>query len=501
MRGFYRLFYLFFLVLISSCANIVMPTGGDRDAEPPKAVASYPGMRDTAFRDNKIAIKFNEYVEWNNPNQNIIISPFIDGEIITKIHGKTVFVQPSTGFLPNKTYTIQLNNAVKDYHEGNLLPEFSLRFATGSQLDSSNVQVQVKNIEKEDATEALVVFCKEKIHFFDKKYDYISLATKGITRFDNLDAKSYYVFAFLDSNSNKKWDENERVGFVDQKISRKDTLNEMLLFPQMIKKNTALADNFQFGSFDLNFVQSLKNLEIISPRIQSVFMHSKKYKILFSPLENAGKLIFKVDGIQDTIEYKANEKKVDFEWVGYDRSRETEKMRFDSVEIQWNAKISKVDFNKITLKKDTTTVKLNGFIEGDKWMLTNLEPNSNYTLIIDSGALFASKFINKKMEYTFATIEKNQIREAINIKVEGNTKDWIAEVLVNKKRMFFDVSQNPVISLKNVTNSTLSFVFFYDKNKNGKWDSGDVRIGLQPEKLIRKELKLEGVQGLYTISL
>jgi hypothetical protein len=44
-------------------------------------------------------------------------------------------------------------------------------------------------------------------------------------------------------------------------------------------------------------------------------------------------------------------------------------------------------------------------------------------------------------------------------------------------------------------------VFFYDKNKNGKWDSGDVRIGLQPEKLIRKELKLEGVQGLYTISL
>jgi hypothetical protein len=144
---------------------------------------------------------------------------------------------------------------------------------------------------------------------------------------------------------------------------------------------------------------------------------------------------------------------------------------------------------------------LNGFIEGDKWILTNLEPNSNYTLIIDSGAMFASKFINKKMEYTFATIEKNQIREAINIKLEGNTKDWIAEVLVNKKRMFFDVSQNPVISLKNVTNSTLSFVFYYDTNKNGKWDSGDVRKAIQPEKLIRKELKLEGVQGLYTISL
>ena len=478
-----------------------MPTGGDRDAEPPKAVASYPGMRDTAFRDNKIAIKFNEYVEWNNPNQNIIISPFIDGEIITKIHGKTVFVQPSSGFLPNKTYTIQLNNAVKDYHEGNLLPEFSLRFATGSQLDSSNVQVQVKNIEKEDATEALVVFCKEKIHFFDKKYDYISLATKGIARFDNLDAKLYYVFAFLDSNSNKKWDENERVGFVDQKISRKDTLNEMLLFPQMIKKNTALADNFQCSSFDLNFLQDVKNLEIITPRLQAIWLNSKKYKILFSSLEGVGKMIFKADGIIDTIDYKINDKMTAFEWVGYSNNRETEKMRFDSVEIQWNAKISKVDFNKITLKKDTTTVKLNGFIEGDKWMLTNLEPNSNYTLIIDSGALFASKFINKKMEYTFATFEKNQIREAINIKVEGNTKDWIAEVLVNKKRMFFDISQNPVLSLKNVTNSALNFIFFMDKNKNGKWDSGDVRKAIQPEKLIRKELKLEGVQGLYTISL
>jgi hypothetical protein len=55
--------------------------------------------------------------------------------------------------------------------------------------------------------------------------------------------------------------------------------------------------------------------------------------------------------------------------------------------------------------------------------------------------------------------------------------------------------------LKNVITSTLSFVFFYDTNKNGKWDSGDVRKAIQPEKLIRKELKLEGVQGLYTISL
>ena len=329
----------------------------------------------------------------------------------------------------------------------------------------------------------------------------MSMASKGQALFDNLDAKSYYLFAFLDSNFNKKWDENERVAFSDARISRKDTLNQLLLFPQTIEKNTTIADNFQFGSFDLNFVQSVKNLEIISPRIQSVFIHPKKYKILFPPLENAGKLIIKVDGIPDTIEYKANEKKVDFEWVGYDRSRETEKMRFDSIEIQWNAKISKVDFNKITLKKDTTTVKLNGFIEGDKWMLTNLEPNSNYTLIIDSGALFASKFINKKMEYTFATFEKNQIREAINIKVEGNTKDWIAEVLVNKKRIFFDISQNPVLSLKNVTNSALNFIFFMDTNKNGKWDSGDVRKAIQPEKLIRKELKLEGVQGLYTISL
>jgi hypothetical protein len=501
MRGFYRLFYLFFLALFSSCANIVMPTGGDRDAEPPKAVASYPGMRDTAFTDNKIAIKFNEYVEWNNPNQNIIISPFIDGEILTKIHGKTVFIQPRNGFLPNKTYTIQLNNAVKDYHEGNLLPEFKLRFATGSQLDSSNVQVQVKNIEKEDATEALVVFCKEKNHFFDKKYDYISLATKGITRFDNLDAKSYYVFAFLDSNSNKKWDENERVAFSDARISRKDTLNQLLLFPQTIEKNTAIADNFQFGSLDLNFVQSVKNLQIISPRIQSVFIHPKKYKILFPPLENAGKLIFKVDGIQDTIEYKANEKKVDFEWVGYDRSREIEKLRYDSIEIQWNAKISKVDFNKITLKKDTTTVKLNGFIEGDKWILTNLEPNSNYKLILDSGALFASKYVCKKLEYAITTVEKNLFRETLNIKVDGDTKNALVEVFVNKNRMFFDISQNPLISLKNVINSTLSFVFFYDTNKNGKWDSGDIRKAIQPEKLIRKELKLEGVQGLYTISL
>ena len=478
-----------------------MPTGGERDTVPPKAVASYPGVNETGFKDNKIAIKFNEFVEWNNPNQNIIISPFIDGEILTKIHGKTVFIQPRNGFLPDKTYTIQLNNAIKDFNEGNILPSYSHKFSTGNQLDSSNVRIQVKNIEKEDATDALVVFCKDKNSFFEKRYEYVSMASKGQAFFDNLDAKSYYLFAFLDSNFNKRWDENERVAFSDARISRKDTMNQLLLFPQTIEKNTAIADNFQFGSFDLNFVQSVNNLEIISPKIQSVFIHSKKYKILFPPLENIGKIIFKVDGIQDTIEYRANDKKVDFEWVGYDRNREIEKLRYDSIEIQWNAKVSKVDFKKIALKKDTSFMPLKGYFEGDKWILTNLEPNSNYTLVIDSGAIFASKYVNKKIEYAIATIEKNQLRETLNIKLDGDTKNALVEVFVNKKRMFFDISQNPLISLKNVTNSTLSFVFFYDINKNGKWDSGNVRKAIQPEKLIRKELKLEGVQGLYTISL
>jgi hypothetical protein len=478
-----------------------MPTGGERDTVPPKAVASYPGVNETGFKDNKIAIKFNEFVEWNNPNQNVIISPFIDGEILTKIHGKTVFIQPRNGFLPDKTYSIQLNNAIKDFNEGNILPSYTHKFSTGNQLDSSHVQVQVKNIEKEDATDALIVFCKDKNSFFEKKYEYMSMASKGQALFDNLDAKSYYLFAFLDSNFNKKWDENERVAFSDARISRKDTSNQLLLFPQTIEKNTAIADNFQFGSFDLNFVQSVKNLQIISPRIQSVFIHPKKYKILIPPLENVGKLIFKVDGIPDTIEYKANEKKVDFEWVGYDRSREIEKLRYDSIEIQWNAKISKVDLKKIFLKKDTSFVELKGYFEGEKWIITNLEPNTNYTLNIDSGALFASKYVCKKLEYAITTVEKNQFRETLNIKVDGETKNALVEVFVNKKRMFFDISQNSLISLKNVINSTLSFVFFYDTNKNGKWDSGDVRKAIQPEKLIRKELKLEGVQGLYTISL
>ena len=251
----------------------------------------------------------------------------------------------------------------------------------------------------------------------------------------------------------------------------------------------------------MNFIQDVKKIEIISPRIQAVFIHSKKYKILFPPLENIGKIIFKVDGIQDTIEYKANDKKNNFEWVGYDKNIETEKLRYDSIEIQWNAKVSKVDLRKIFLKKDTSLVALKGYFEGDKWMLTNLEPNSNYTLVLDSGAMYASKYGSSRLEYLFSTVAKNQLRQIINIKVDGDTKNGIAELYINKKRLFFDISQNPMISLKNVTNSTLNVTFFYDTNKNGKWDSGNVKKAIQPEKLIRKEIKLEAVQALYTISL
>jgi hypothetical protein len=49
-----------FILLITSCAQIVTPSGGPKDDEAPKVKSSYPASKTTLFEENKITINFDE---------------------------------------------------------------------------------------------------------------------------------------------------------------------------------------------------------------------------------------------------------------------------------------------------------------------------------------------------------------------------------------------------------------------------------------------------------
>ena len=49
--------------ILARCASVGTPQGGPRDSLPPKVVMMTPAFGTTNFKDNRITIQFNEYVQ------------------------------------------------------------------------------------------------------------------------------------------------------------------------------------------------------------------------------------------------------------------------------------------------------------------------------------------------------------------------------------------------------------------------------------------------------
>ena len=57
----------------TGCANIIPPTGGPRDSLPPRLVSMRPVDSATNFGSKKIVIDFDEYVQLDNIQENLLV--------------------------------------------------------------------------------------------------------------------------------------------------------------------------------------------------------------------------------------------------------------------------------------------------------------------------------------------------------------------------------------------------------------------------------------------
>ena len=84
-----RLFlYILLLLFLSGCANMVAPSGGEKDTSPPEII-----RWQTENKNNELVLsfEFDEYIQFANWQENFFISPpLLNGNIKRKIHEKTL---------------------------------------------------------------------------------------------------------------------------------------------------------------------------------------------------------------------------------------------------------------------------------------------------------------------------------------------------------------------------------------------------------------------------
>ncbi|HEX2534193.1 MAG TPA: Ig-like domain-containing protein [Chitinophagaceae bacterium] len=142
---------LFSIVLLSAlgflsstgCANIIPPTGGPRDSLPPVLVTANPADSAVNFRGNRIVLTFNEFIDLQEVQNNLLFTPTMENNPVIEARLRTLTLRLRDSLEPNTTYTFNFGNAVRDINEGNILRNFTYTFSTGPVLDSLELRGRV----------------------------------------------------------------------------------------------------------------------------------------------------------------------------------------------------------------------------------------------------------------------------------------------------------------------------------------------------------------------
>ncbi len=207
----------------SGCAQIGAPTGGTKDTLAPVLVKASPDTNALNFRETRITLTFNEYVEVQDVQNNILVSPLQKANPNITNNLRTITVRLRDTLLPNTTYSINFGNAIKDVNEGNVYPNFTYVFSTGNSIDSLELAGKVLLAETGIADSTLSVFlyrntsdtAVEKI-----KPDYMArLNGDGSFRFKNLAQGQFNVYALKDGDGGKTYNsKTELFAFLDSTV-------------------------------------------------------------------------------------------------------------------------------------------------------------------------------------------------------------------------------------------------------------------------------------------
>jgi len=214
---------LSWVVIISSCANIGMPTGGPKDSIPPELVVTTPEYQALNYKGKDARFTFSEYILPDKIAETLVISPPLAKRPIIKTKSKTLIVQFNQELKDSTTYSLDFKNSVVDNNEKNPLENLRFSFSTGPVLDSLRVAGQAASAFDMEPIENLLVLLQSNLHdsaVFKVIPDYIAKTDEtGMFMMDNIAPGEYHVFAINDANNDMLYNEGaEEIAFVDELI-------------------------------------------------------------------------------------------------------------------------------------------------------------------------------------------------------------------------------------------------------------------------------------------
>jgi len=203
------------LLMSPGCANIVPPQGGPLDTLPPVLLHVTPGDSSTRFTSKKIDFYFDEYIDVQDPQAQLLVSPYPTVSPIVDARLRDLSVRLKDSLLPNTTYTIDFGNSIRDFTEGNIAKGIRYIFSTGNYFDSLEIKGQVILAQTGKTDSTLIVMLHtdpEDSAVYKKKPVYIArLDKEGRFGFQHLPAQTFYLYALKDQSGMPRYNDKKQL--------------------------------------------------------------------------------------------------------------------------------------------------------------------------------------------------------------------------------------------------------------------------------------------------
>ena len=418
------------------CANMIPPQGGPRDSLPPKLIKASPGDSTRNFTGTRIIFSFNEFVDLQNIQENLLVSPSPKINPLVESSLNTVTVRIKDSLESNTTYSLNFGNAIKDYNEGNVMKGFTYTFSTGPYIDSLELHGKVVLAETGKVDSTLIILLHSSADdsaVVNERPRYIAKPDgKGNFVFRNLPPKTFYLYALKDEGGTHRYFSDKQLfAFADS--------------PVVVQSKTAPVTLFAYASRQATVQTAIASLNIGKGRKTAPESVDKRLKFQTNLINNQQDLL-----------------------GNFIITFEQPLRLFDSSKIRLYTDSAYNPVAVYKFEKDSNNRKLQLAISWKEDIL--------YHIILNKD--FAEDSFGKKLLKT----------DTLSFK----TKKLAEYGSLQLKFRNLDLSKNPVLQF--VTNdfiyksfplgsSSFSQQLFlpgeyelrilYDENKNGKWDPGD----------------------------
>jgi len=489
------------MMFSNSCANTTTPpTGGPKDTIPPviKKISPAPGATNVPTHKTEIEFTFDEYVVVKDPN-SIFLSPPLEKKPKYKIKGKSIVVYFESDLDTNKTYILDLTNAIADNNEGNMYPGYSLVFSTGDRIDSMMVTGTVQDCNTlqpiKGATVMLYKDHADSAIFLHRPDAAIKTDEWGFFCIRNIQDTSYRMYAIMDENNNNIYEpETEKIAFIDSLITPKNSVADTVIELMKFDMKDTLACKSRNSEYELNIFrekptkQMIVNKERVGERTAYITFMAPYAQVdsVWIRGVKPERLIRQFNPIQDSMEIWVNDPRkqpdtlyLNVKYMKTDSTgtlkKEVEKIKLPRPKGTSAAKSSKKDIKKedtlcmFTLKPEPERIEQYGF-----------EIEFKYPIVEDGWDQLSFRYLNPRQQEITAKYKVQQ--DSTNLR---KFTVWPQETLQAGNEYYLKIPHRKFRDING----------FYN-------DSTEVKVSLpKDDKLSTLKTVLTGVNNRYIIEL